>query len=147
MKLRTSLAAAGAVAALGAAVAFVPPAMASAHSTTQTLRFISVQGPVVTYTKAQAQQDTDVSSKGKTVGFNVLYGNATSSDTAAVNATIAAKGGFLYGTYDINFDTGVITNGAVSGGTGAFAGATGTLTAKAINKAGTKYSVVITYTG
>jgi hypothetical protein len=147
MKLRTSLAAAGAAAVLGAAGAFLPTAMASAHSTTQTLRFTSVQGPVVNYTKAQAQQDTDVNAAGKTVGFNELYGTATSSTTAAVTAAVDAKGGFLYGTYDINFSTGVITNGEITGGTGAFAGAKGTLTAKAVNKSGTKYAVVITYSG
>ena len=34
---------------------------------------------------------------------------------------------------------------AVTGGTGAFKGATGTITAKALNKAGTRTAVTITY--
>ena len=38
---------------------------------------------------------------------------------------------------------GAITNGKVTGGTGSFAGATGTIKAKAIS--GTKHAVTITY--
>ena len=37
--------------------------------------------------------------------------------------------------------------GKVTGGTGAFKGATGTITAKALNKAGTRHAVTITYSG
>ena len=36
---------------------------------------------------------------------------------------------------------------AESGGTGAFAGATGTIKAKNLNKAGTRTAVTITYSG
>ena len=43
MKLRTSLAAAGAAVVLGTTGALVLPAVASAHSGTHTLKFISVQ--------------------------------------------------------------------------------------------------------
>jgi hypothetical protein len=104
---------------------------------------------VVGFTKTtQGQQDTDVNTAGKTVGFDELYvaGNP-STGTGAVNATVDTTGGLLYSTFTVNFKTGAVTAGKVTGGTGAFAGATGTFKAKALNKAGTKYAVTITYSG
>jgi hypothetical protein len=145
MKIRTSLAAAGAVAVLGAG-AVVLPAVASASSATHTLKFISVQKSSVMFTKTTgANQDTDVNAKGKTVGFDMLYFKATSATTGAVNITGDLSGGFLYGTGTINFKTGVFSNGKVTGGTGAFAGAKGTIKAKALNASGTRTAVTITY--
>jgi hypothetical protein len=125
MKLRTSIIAAGAAVVLGTTGAFVLPAVASAHSATTTLKFIAVQKAMVS--------------------FDMLYFKVISSSSAAVNATIDTKGGFLYGTFNVNLKTGAVTNGKVTGGTGAFAGATGTITAKTISS--TKHAVTITYSG
>jgi hypothetical protein len=149
MKLRTSLAAAGAAVALGTTGALVLPAVASAHSATTTLKFTSVQEATVVFTKTtQGQQDTDVNTAGKTVGFNELYvAGDPATGTGAVNATVDTTGGLLYSTFTVNFKTGAVTDGKVTGGTGAFAGATGTFKAKPLNKAGSKYAVTITYSG
>ena len=146
MKLRTSLAAAGTAVVLGTAGAVVLPAVASAHSATTTLKFIAVQKAMHSFSSATAGiQETDVNTTGKTVGFDMLYFNIVSSSSAAVNATIDTKGGFLYGTFNVNLKTGAVTNGKVTGGTGAFKGATGTITAKMISN--TKHAVTITYSG
>jgi hypothetical protein len=146
MKLRTSLAAAGAAVVLGTTGAFVLPAVASAHSTTHTLKFIAVQKAMHSFTSAtQAVQETDTNATGKPVGFDMLYIKVTSSSSAAVNATVDTTGGFLYGTFTLNLKTGAVTNGKVTGGTGAFKGATGTITAKTISS--TKHAVTITYSG
>jgi hypothetical protein len=147
MKLRTSLAAA--VAVLGATGAFMLPAVASAHSGTHTLTFISVQKAAVGFTKTtQGQQDTDVNTAGKPVGFDELYiAGHPSTGTGAVNATVDTTGGLLYSTFTVTFQTGAVTNGKIRGGTGAFMGATGTFKAKPLNKAATKYAVTITYSG
>ncbi len=146
MKIRRSIAAAGAAVALGATGALVLPAVASAHSSTSsthTLKFIAVQKATVSFTKATAGiQETDINTAGKTVGFDMLYFTTTSATTAAVNATIDTKGGFLYGTFNIT-KSGAVTNGKVTGGTGTFAGATGTITAKTTSS--TKHAVTITY--
>jgi hypothetical protein len=148
MKLRTSLAAAGAAVVLGTTGALVLPAVASAHSATHTLKFISVQQKSVMFTKTTgANQDTDVNAAGKPVGFDMIYFAATSATAAAVNVTVDTSGGFLYGTGTINFKTGVFSNGKVTGGTGSFAGATGTIKAKNLNPAGTRTAVTITYSG
>jgi hypothetical protein len=138
--------AAGAAVVLGTTGALVLPAVASASSATHTLTFISVTKNSVGFTKTTgASQDTDVNAAGKTVGFDMIYSSATSATTAAVNVTGDFSGGFLYGTGTINMKTGAFSNGKVTGGTGTFKGATGTIKAKVISK--TKTAVTITYSG
>jgi hypothetical protein len=144
LNIRTSIAAAGAVALLGAG-AVVVPAVASASSATHTLKFISVTKNSVMFKASGAQQDTDVNAAGKTIGFDMLYFAATSATSAKVNITGALNGGFLYGTGTVNLKTGAFSNGKVTGGTGAFARATGTIKAKNLNAAGTRTAVTIVY--
>jgi len=152
MKLRTSLAAAGAAVVLGTMGGFLLPAVANAHSAavanapaaTHTLKYIALSKGAVSFTRATGGiQDTDVNAVGKTVGFDVLYFKAASASTLAVNTTVDTKGGFLYATFTFHFKTGVVTNGKVTGGTGAFAGATGTIKVKTISRI--KHAVTITY--
>ncbi len=146
MNIRTSIIAAGAAVVLGTTGALVLPAVASAHSTTHTLTFISVTKTSIMFTKATGgQQNTDVNAAGKTVGFDMLYFTAVSATTGNVNVTVDTTGGFLYGTLTVNFKTGAISNGKVTGGTGSFVGATGTIKAKNLNPAGTRTAVTITY--
>jgi hypothetical protein len=98
----------------------------------------------VTFSKTNfGQQDTDVNAKGKTIGFDELNITATSATSANGGVTVDLSGGFLYGTFALNFKTGAVTNGKITGGTGGFAGATGTFTAKDISK--TKTAVVVKY--
>jgi hypothetical protein len=145
MKMRTSIAAAGAAALLGTG-AVVLPVAASASSATHTLKFISVQKKAVMFTRTTgANQDTDINAAGKTIGFDMIYFSATSATSGSVNVTLDTTGGFLYGTGTINVKTGAFSNGKVTGGTGAFKGATGTIKAKSLNKAGTRTAVTITY--
>ena len=146
MKVRKSVIAAGVAAVLGTTGALALPAVASAHASTTTLKFIAVQKAMHSFSSTTgAAQETDTNATGKTVGFDMLYFKATSSSSAAVNATVDTKGGFLYGTFTLNLKTGAVTNGKVTGGTGAFTGATGTITAKTISN--TKRAVTITYSG
>jgi hypothetical protein len=147
MKLRTSIAAVGAAALIGTG-ALAVPALASAHPATHTLKFTSVQKQSIELSKMSGgQQDTDVNAKGKAVGFDMLYFEGTSASTATLFATIDTAGGFLYGTFVYHTKTGAITNGKVTGGTHAFAGATGTIKVKNLNKAGTRTAVTIVYKG
>ena len=147
MKLRASLAAIGATLVLGTTGALALPAVAaSAHSDTHTLKFVSVTKNSIMLAKTSgAQQDTDVNAAGKAVGFDMLYFPAVSGTAGTVNLTLDTTGGFLYGKLTANFKTGAITNGKVTGGTGAYAGATGTIKAKNLNAAGTRTAVTITY--
>jgi len=94
MKVRTTLAAIGTAFVLGTTGALALPAVAaSAHSGTQTLRFISVTKKSIMLTKTSgAQQDTDVNAAGKTVGFDMLYLPAASAATGALNITVDTAG-------------------------------------------------------
>jgi hypothetical protein len=144
MKVRKSIVAAGAAVVLGTTGALVLPAVASASSATHTLTFISVTKTSVQFTKTTiGQQDTDVNAVGKTIGFDMLYIKFTSATSAAVNVTGDFSGGFLYGT-GTESSSG-FSNGKVTGGTGAFKGATGTIKTKTISK--TKTAVTIVYSG
>ena len=148
MKIRTSIIAAGAAVVLGTTGALVVPAVASANSATHTLKFISVTKKVVSFNKARTQigmQDTDINAAGKTVGFDMIYVKVISATNGPANATVDTSGGMLYGTFTFNLKAGTISNGKVTGGTGAFKGATGTITAKGISK--TEAAVTITYSG
>ena len=144
MKIRTSIAAAGAAVVLGGAGALALPAVASAHSPTHTLKFISVTENSVGLTPTSgALQDTDVNSAGKTIGFDDLYVTFSGKNTGTGGVALAIKGGFLYGTIATT-NGGQTFSGKVTGGTRAFTGATGTITANAITSQ--KTAVTITYT-
>jgi hypothetical protein len=90
-------------------------------------------------------QETDVNAAGKTIGFDVLYFAAVSATSANINVTFDTTGGLLYGTANVSIKTNKVTNGKVTGGTGAFAGATGTITAKSAGK--NREAITITYSG
>ena len=144
MKIRTSIAATAAAALVGAGAFMLPAIAASAGPATHTLKFISVTKASVQLSKTMsAEQDTDVSSKGKVIGYDELYFAVTSNSTAHGWVTVDVDGGFIYGTFTINLKTGAVTNGKVTGGARAFKGATGTFTAKAVS--GTRDAVKITY--
>ena len=79
MKVRTSIIAAGAAVVLGTTGALVLPAVASAHTSTHTLKFTSVEKDSITFTANTTfgQQDTDINSAGKKIGYDLLYVKAT----------------------------------------------------------------------
>ena len=138
-----------AVASAALTLASVSPSFASTAAkpatASHTLKFISVEKASVSLSKTMfAQQDTDVSSTGKVIGYDELYLATTSAKTADGWVTLDVDGGFLYGTFKLNLATGAITGGKVTGGARAFKGATGTLRAKAVSA--TRTDVTITYT-
>ena len=143
MKIRASIAAIGTAAALGMTGAIVLPAAASAHAVTHTLTFTSVaQGQAKFSATSTGFEDKDLSKAGKVIGYDVLnvtVGPTTGKVSAWV--TLDTAGGLLYGTLKVSSNP--VSHGTVTGGTGAFAGATGTITAKSISA--TKTAVTITY--
>ena len=107
---------------------------------------MSVLKKLVVYTKTTvAEQDTDVTSAGKTIGFDELYATQTGKTTGKAQIAYAEHGGLLYGTLILTHN-GALAHGTVTGGTGTFTGATGTITVKPANKSGTHSAVTITYT-
>jgi hypothetical protein len=143
MKVRKSIIAAGAAVILGTTGAMVLPAVASAHNASHTLKFTAVTKKSVTFTKTTSGlQETDVSSTGKIIGFDDVYIKFTGANSATANVALDTKGGFLYGVVTTT-DGGKTFKGKVTGGTGAFKGATGTIIGKAISS--TKTAVTIVY--
>ena len=143
MKVRKSIVAAGAAVVLGTSGALVLPAVAGAHTAATTLKFVAVQKAHVTFTRSTfGTQETDVNSTGKTIGFDDVYIKVTGPSTAVANVALDIKGGFLYGVVTTT-NMGKTFTGKVTGGTGAFKGATGTITGKAISS--TKTAVTVVY--
>jgi len=142
MNIRTSIAAVGAAVVLGGAAALALPAAASAHPVTHTLKFTAVSVNRVLFSNTNfGDQETDVNNTGKTIGFDDLNVTFT-GPSGKGNVALSIKGGFLYGTISTT-NTGKTFSGKVTGGTGAYRRATGTITAKAISS--TKAAVTISY--
>src|SRR6516164_2245442 len=90
MKVHTSIVAtaAGAAALVGAGAFILPAVAASTPTATHTLQFISVKKASVNFTASTgAQQDTDVNSAGKVVGYDMVYFKIVSRTTATLNIT------------------------------------------------------------
>ena len=141
MKRFTTIAAAGAAAAVGAG-AFALPALASGTSATHTLHFTAVSLKDANFSKNQfGQAEKDVRN-GKIIGFDVVYGRFhPATNSARGRVAVSTRGGLLYGK--LKFSNGPITTGTVTGGTGRFAGATGTIYGKSLNKSGTRTAVTV----
>ena len=143
MRLRPIIGAGVAAAAI-AGGAFAVPALASPHATSHTMTFTSVTKASVGFSETSVGvQQTDVNKAGKVIGFDEVYGMAISASSADNYFTLVTKGGLLYGTYTLNLVNGKVSDGKVTGGTGAFKHATGTLAAKAISTH--KNTITITY--
>jgi hypothetical protein len=113
---------------------------ASTHATTHTLRFTSVQRGSAPLSKSvRAQTDKDLSPSGKLIGYDLLRFAGRSSGGVA----LAISGGFMYGT--LHFTSSPVVHGHVTGGTGAYRGARGTVTARVLNQSGSRTAVTIKY--
>jgi hypothetical protein len=145
MNKRLGIAAIGSAGALAVGAVVVPAALASPGTTSHTLHFVSVTVKQKQLSsKWFTQSDKDVKN-GKVIGYDVLLFRATSNNTAAGQVAFATKGGFIYGKVPVTFN-GTTFNGKVTGGTGAFKGASGTLLAHNLNQAGTRTAVTLTFT-
>jgi len=107
-----------------------------------TLTFVSRTDNTMNFadTTSSANQDTDLDSKGNTIGYDNTYVTTTATGATA-DAALAIDGGFLYATFATN--DGQNWSGEVTGGTGKFKGATGTVTATA--KSTTELEVTVDY--
>jgi hypothetical protein len=96
----------------------VLPAVAGAHVASTTLKFTAVTNKHVTFTRSTfGMQETDVSSTGKTIGFDDVYVTLTGTNMATANVALDVKGGFLYGVVTTT-DGGKTFSGKVTGGPG-----------------------------
>ena len=142
MKVRRSIVAAGAAVVLSTTGALVLPATASAHNASHTLKLTVVPVKSIRFTRTTfGAQETDHNSAGKTIGFDDVNYTVTGKTTATADVAYDVKGGFIY-TAVTTTNGGRRFSGKVTGGTGAFTGATGTITIKIARNKG---AVTITY--
>ena len=144
MKLRRYIAAAAATVVLGGTAAVVLPTVASAHSTTTTLTFTATEHKVISWLPINSYiyHENDTNSRGRTIGFDDIYFTAQNCCTATADVAFALRGGLLYGSFATNGSP--TFSGTVTGGTGAFAGVTGTIQGTG-NGTFTKIQFTITY--
>ena len=144
LRARITIAAMATAAAVGTTGAFLLPA-ASARAVTHTLTFTSVQQATAKLsTTTQGAADKDLNKAGKVIGYDVLrFSFDPKTNTTSIGVAVDLSGGLLYGA--MTESNGPVTHGTVTGGTGAFKGAAGTITAKALNQTGTRIAVTITY--
>lgn len=121
--------------------------MASPHSATHTLKFTSVKMKSLNFAKTQfGQADKDVNSANKTIGFDTLNGVFDpKTGSATIDVAFDTAGGFMYFHLHSTDAAGDSYAGNMTGGTGDFKNATGSLTAKNLNKSGSRTAVTITY--
>ena len=146
MKHRIAIATIATAAALsGAGAVLVPAASASPSAVkSHTITFTSVEEATVNYPHSAAQQDRDVNKAGKVIGYDVLYSVFNPKTMSAkINFTAVTNGGVVYGVASAGASP--VIHGTVTGGTGVYKGAAGTILARNLNKAGTRTSVTITY--
>jgi hypothetical protein len=149
MKHRIAVAAIATAAALAGAGALVVPAASASASPSavksHTITVTSVQESMLNYSQTvNIVQEKDVNKAGKVIGYDVLHVVFNpKTETAKLNIVLAADGGFLYAVASASSSP--VIRGTVTGGTGIFQGAAGTLLAKNLNQAGTKTAVTITY--
>ncbi len=145
MKTRTSIAAAATAGLLGTS-AFLLPAMASPQrATTHTVKFTSVQVKSINFSKTRfGQSDVDLNKAHKRVGFDTLNGVFNpKTGSVKIDVAIDAKGGFMY--FHLHSTSESTFAGKMTGGTGKFKHAHGTLVASNLNQNGTRTAVTITY--
>lgn len=134
MNTRITIAAAGTSAALVAgATALALPA--AAGSASHTLTFTAVKQSQANLGKhAAVVSDHDVSG-GKVVGYDLL----TFTGSATGDVAVGLNGGLLYAR--LKFSESGALSGKVTGGTGPYAGASGTVSGTAVAKNRTKVTI------
>ena len=139
MKLRYAAAAAAATAALAIGV----PAAAASHAPTGKLVYTATDSKMITYSRSTGASNGLLTQSGKLTGFFELSFKFTkTSGTADLAADI--RGGLLYAVLHLNSKNNNAA-GPITGGTGKYAGAKGTVVAKATGKH--THLVTITFSG
>jgi hypothetical protein len=144
MNKRLAFAALGGVGVLATGAAVVPAALATPRATSHTIHVTSVvlkQRQIGSSTFLQSEKDIR---HGKVIGFDVARFHNVSSTSAVGRVAFASKGGFLYAKLPISFNS-LTFQGTIVGGTGAYKGATGTVTGKELNSAGSRTSVTLKF--
>ena len=143
MKVRRSLLI-GAVAA--ATLGLVPAglAVASAHSrSATTIKFVATQTAQHRSSKTTFEEVGTDTKNGKKIGYYTLSCQLTSATAGKCGGAASFSRGMIYFSFPLSTKSNTFS-GTVTGGTGAYSGAKGTVTGKAISKKKEAVTIVIT---
>lgn len=141
MKVRTAVAGVAATALVAGGGVMLATTAAGAQNATTTLKFTSVKLKKVDLSKTTlVETDSDVSSSGKVLGFDVLH-FTVSKTKVTIDGTVDVAGGLIYGTLTSTTSSPKAT-GKVTGGTGTYKGATGSIKATATSATKTVITIV-----
>ena len=150
MNIRALIAGIGAVAVVGTGGLVLAGTAASAQSgphppKSSTLKFVAVTTKTIGYTKAYtAEASSDYNSAGKLIGFDVLHFTENPSGReVTVDGSIDLEDGVIDSTFTTSTRS-LKAAGEVTGGTGAYRHAAGTITV--VTTSSTKTTVTITVT-
>jgi hypothetical protein len=138
MKARIVAVSISAAVAAGAGLLAMNPADAiPAQAVTHTIHLKLTQTGNLNFSNSRSSGTDKAKIGGKAAGFDVTHFKGTAGDVA-----LSLKGGLLLAHLKFNVTTGMIT-GSLTGGTGTYKNAKGTVSAKSTNQAGTKTDVTI----
>ncbi len=143
MRVRRSLLI-GATAA--AALSLVPAglALASAHSpSATTIKFVATQTGQHRSSKTTFEEVGTATKNGKLIGYYTLSCQFTSATVAKCGGAGSLSRGMIYFKFPLSTKSNTFS-GTVTGGTGAYSGAKGTISGKAISKKKEAVTIVIT---
>jgi hypothetical protein len=111
---------------------------ADAAPVTHTIKLISTQTAAHQFSKSSGVSAGTDRHKGKVIGYDVL-----SISGSRIVGSFATRGGVIH--FRIPFSKTKTLHGRVTGGSGRFAGVSGTIAATPLNKAQTRTAVKIVY--
>jgi hypothetical protein len=132
------------IGAVGAAALGLVPAglaVASAHSASTTIKFIATATGQTTSKTGFAETGRDTSS-GKLIGYYTLSCQARSATAFSCGGAASSVKGMIFFRFPLSTKSSTFA-GTVTGGTGAFSGATGTIKGKAISSKKEAVTIVI----
>jgi hypothetical protein len=146
MKVRTLIAGMSAAAVVASGGLLFTTSANAQSAAPRSLKFESVEINAVEYaTNTFAGSDDDYNAAGTLIGFDVLHFTTNPvSGKVRIAAAVVMDGGIIDGALTSASSTALITTGKVTGGTGAFRGATGTITVTA--ESATTSEVVVVFT-
>jgi hypothetical protein len=146
VKLRPYLVAIGAAATLGGTGAVVLPGVASARVVTHTVTLTSVLERQVNFSRNKGiLDDRDLNKAGRVVGFDtVRFSFSPKTGRTSFGVALNLQRGFVYGVLTQHGNNPVM-RGKILWGAGLFHRVAGTITARNLNKSGSRTAVTIRY--
>ncbi|MGH2886200.1 MAG: hypothetical protein ACRDPA_26470 [Solirubrobacteraceae bacterium] len=145
MSVRRNLIIASAAALVAGVIAVSAVAGAAPATTNHTITFIATQIARHQFSRSTAAVADVDRHHGKVVGYDVLSEKFSSTGGVIYGAYAPPGGGNYFSVTPIPITKTKTLQGKITGGSGRFAGVSGTIAIRYLNSAGTKTAVTIVY--